>query len=107
MSRVSMGTVFQVPWTRIDDVAQLNEYGFSTAALALSESAISIEDSSLQRVEKLAMVLGSEGDGLSSKTISQCDYVVRIPMEHGVDSLNVAAASAVAFWELRWRGAAW
>jgi tRNA G18 (ribose-2'-O)-methylase SpoU len=103
--RVSMGTVFQVPWTYLDEnwVEKLQSLGFKTAAMALDKRAISIEDPSLRAEEKLAVVLGSEGDGLAAKTIADCDYTVMIPMYHGVDSLNVAAASAVAFWELRAR----
>lgn len=101
--RVSMGTVFQVPWTYLDEnwVEKLQYLGFKTAAMALDKRAISIEDPRLRAEEKLAVVLGSEGDGLAAKTIADCDYTVMIPMYHGVDSLNVAAASAVAFWELR------
>ncbi len=99
--RVSMGTVFQVPWTFIDDINELKELGFKTAAMALSNNSISIEDPVLGTIDKLAVVLGTEGDGLADSTISACDYTVKIPMYHGVDSLNVAAASAVAFWELR------
>jgi tRNA G18 (ribose-2'-O)-methylase SpoU len=101
--RVSMGTVFQVPWTYLDEnwVEKLQSLGFKTAAMALDKRAISIEDSRFRAEEKLAVVLGSEGDGLAAKTIADCDYTVMIPMYHGVDSLNVAAASAVAFWELR------
>lgn len=112
-ARVSMGTVFQVPWTRIgevrdwaaDGVPLLHDLGFTTAALALSDDALPLSDARLQSCEKLALVLGTEGDGLSASTIARCDYTVKIPMEEGVDSLNVAAASAVAFWELRtkWR----
>lgn len=107
--RVSMGTVFQIPWARIGEknadwpqsgLALLREAGFKTAALALDENARTIEDAALHREEKLAMVLGTEGDGLAAHTIALCDYTVYIPMAHGVDSLNVAAASAVAFWEL-------
>ena len=110
--RVSMGTVFQVPWTRIPGEAdawphpgmeKIQALGFKTAALALSKNAISIEDASLCAEEKLAVLLGSEGNGLSSATIDACDYNVIIPMSHGVDSLNVAAAAAVAFWQLRKR----
>lgn len=101
--RVSMGTVFQVPWTYIDDMALLHEMGFKTAALALSDDSVSIDDPRVAAEEKLALVLGTEGDGLSPDTITGCDYTVRIPMSHGVDSLNVAAAAAVAFWELRAR----
>ncbi|HJD20789.1 MAG TPA: RNA methyltransferase [Candidatus Gemmiger faecigallinarum] len=107
--RVSMGTVFQVPWTRLGGrpgdwphpgMEQLRRMGFVTAAMALSDSAVSLRDSRLAGIEKLAILLGSEGDGLSLTTIAACDYTVRIPMSHGVDSLNVAAASAVAFWQL-------
>ncbi len=101
--RVSMGTVFQVPWTylpRWPDLEILKELGFQTAAMALREDSVSIDDPRLKETEKLAILLGTEGDGLSDTTISGCDYTVRIPMCHGVDSLNVAAASAVAFWEL-------
>ena len=107
--RVSMGTVFQVPWARIGDrpatlagqgLALLRSYGFKTAAMALNDSAISIDDPVLTAEEKLAVVLGTEGDGLPAATIDACDYCVMIPMSHGVDSLNVAAASAVAFWQL-------
>ena len=108
-SRVSMGTVFQVPWTYIgssrawveDGIPLLHELGFKTAALALSDDSIPLQDKRLQECEKLALVLGTEGDGLAKSTIAACDYTVRIPMDHEVDSLNVAAASAVAFWELR------
>ena len=110
-SRVSMGTVFQVPWGRIGTEREwaeeakgiLHEHGFSLAAFALNDDAIDITDSRLKECEKLAIVLGTEGEGLSDATIDACDYVVKIPMEHGVASLNVAAASAVAFWELRYR----
>lgn len=111
-ARVSMGTIFQVPWTRIGDKAsdwphpgleRLNALGFQTAAMALSDRAIGIEDSVLKEADKLAIVLGTEGDGLAEETIARCDHTVCIPMSHGVDSLNVAAASAVAFWELRYR----
>ena len=98
--RVSMGTVFQVPWTWIDDVQDLKALGFQTAAMALKEDTLSIRDERLRRCEKLAIVLGTEGDGLKDETITACDFTVKIPMAHGVDSLNVAAASAVAFWEL-------
>lgn len=104
--RVSMGTVFQVPWTFLDGnsgIGQLQSLGFRTAAMALSDRAVTIEDPALCAEEKLAVVLGTEGDGLSEQTIAACDYTVRIPMMHGVDSLNVAAASAVAFWQLRVR----
>lgn len=111
-SRVSMGTVFQVPWARIgsardwayEGVAHLREAGFVTAALALADNALSIADTRLKAADKLALVLGTEGDGLAASTIAACDWTVRIPMHHGVDSLNVAAASAVAFWETRWEG---
>ncbi|MBR2804112.1 MAG: RNA methyltransferase [Eggerthellaceae bacterium] len=108
--RVSMGTVFQVPWTRIgsdphnwarDGVPLLHELGFTTAAMALSDDSIALDDPHLKSCDRLALVFGTEGDGLAESTISCCDYTVRIPMEHGVDSLNVAASSAVAFWELR------
>ena len=100
--RVSMGTVFQVPWAVQDDWFEtLSKYSFKTAAMALDDRAISIEDEALQEEEKLAIYLGTEGDGLNKQTIAQCDYTVMIPMYHGVDSLNVAAASAVAFWQLR------
>lgn len=102
--RVSMGTVFQVPWAVAEDwMPVLKEKGFKTAAMALDERAISIEDEALQKEEKLAVYLGTEGDGLAPQTIAECDYTVMIPMYHGVDSLNVAAASAVAFWQLRKR----
>ena len=110
--RVSMGTVFQIPWTRIGSgvsewpqpgIQRLRELGFKTAAMALSDTAISIEEPCLIAEKKLAIVLGTEGDGLVPRTIADCDYTVRIPMSHGVDSLNVAAASAVAFWQLRGR----
>lgn len=109
-ARVSMGTVFQVPWTYIGDspadwpgagMARLHALGFRTAAMALCDRSLSIDDPVLGKVEKLAIILGTEGDGLSESTIASCDYTVKIPMFHGVDSLNVAAASAVAFWELR------
>ena len=110
--RVSMGTVFQVPWTRIGATKEdwpgagldlLHHLGFKTAALALSHDSVTLDDPQLKAEEKLALVLGTEGDGLAAETIAQCDYTVLIPMQHGVDSLNVAAASAVAFWELRAR----
>lgn len=109
-ARVSMGTVFQIPWARIGTTAedwpqkgleQLQTLGFRTAALALTHRSVSIEDPRLRQEEKLALLLGTEGDGLAEDTIAGCDYTVRIPMLHGVDSLNVAAASAVAFWQLR------
>ena len=101
--RVSMGTVFQVPWTYLPDMSMLRTAGFKTAALALDDRAVSIVDPALQREEKLCVILGAEGDGLTQNTIAQSDYTVKIPMMNGVDSLNVAAASAVAFWELRAR----
>ncbi len=109
-ARVSMGTVFQIPWTYIGSditqwpepgMSQLQKLGFRTAALALRDDSVSIDDPRLLAEEKLAVILGSEGDGLADATIAQCDYTVRIPMYHDVDSLNVAAASAVAFWQLR------
>ena len=113
-SRVSMGTVFQIPWTYLDtipekiesgkypksDLSILKKLGFKTAAMALSDEAVTIDNPQLMAEDKLAIVLGTEGDGLASSTISDCDYTVCIPMSHGVDSLNVAAASAVAFWQL-------
>jgi len=119
--RVSMGTVFQVPWTRIgadcDDVKGkpgdpgapwaregiplLKSLGFTTAAMALSDDSVSLDDPHLNAAEKIALIFGTEGDGLAQSTIEGCDYTVRIPMAHGVDSLNVAAASAVAFWQFR------
>lgn len=108
-SRVSMGTVFQIPWTYIESTSQsasilyiqtLKNLGFTTAAMALKEDSTAINDPHLASAEKLAIVLGTEGDGLTDSTIEACDYTVMIPMSHGVDSLNVAAASAVAFWEL-------
>lgn len=99
--RVSMGTVFQIPWAYLGrGVAELKSLGFQTAAMALSKDSISIDDPALQ-VDRLAVVLGTEGNGLSAQTIADCDFTVCIPMYHNVDSLNVAAASAVAFWELR------
>lgn len=107
--RVSMGTVFQIPWTFLDKtdtswpesgIQLLKKLGFRTAAMALSDNSIGIDDSRLMTEERLAIVLGTEGDGLAEHTIADCDYTVRIPMSHGVDSLNVAAASAVAFWQL-------
>ena len=109
-ARVSMGTVFQIPWTFIGSemadwpgpgMEKLRQLGFKTAAMALRSDSISIDDPALLAEEKLAIVLGSEGDGLTNDTIADCDYTVLIPMYHGVDSLNVAAASAVAFWQLR------
>lgn len=110
--RVSMGTIFQVPWTRIGEepsqwpdagLQRLRSLGFRAAAMALSDDSVSIEDPRLLAEERLAIVLGTEGDGLAARTIAACDYTVRIPMAHEVDSLNVAAASAVAFWQLRAR----
>ena len=106
--RVSMGTVFQIPWTYFskkeswpqDGMKRLRALGFRTAAMALREDSVSIEDQALLAEERLAVILGTEGDGLADATIADCDYTVRIPMSHGVDSLNVAAASAVAFWQL-------
>ena len=102
-ARVSMGTVFQVPWAFVGEnwLVQLKALGFQTAAMALRADSYSIDAPELRAAEKLAVVLGSEGDGLLQETIDHCDYTVMIPMYHGVDSLNVAAASAVAFWELR------
>lgn len=100
--RVSMGTVFSLPWTVTGNpVKHLRETGFRTAALALSDDSISLDNPVLKTEPKLAVVFGTEGDGLCKKTIEACDYVVRIPMHHGVDSLNVASAAAVTFWELR------
>lgn len=100
--RVSMGSVFLVPWTRTDgSLAGLKRLGFRTAALALKDRSLSLDDPVLKSEPRLAVVMGTEGDGLADRTIAEADYVVRIPMAHGVDSLNVAAASAVAFWELR------
>lgn len=105
--RVSMGTVFQIPWTIMDagdwperTMQELRSMGYRTAAMALKEDSVSLRDERLKKEEKLAIVLGTEGDGLAGRTIADCDYTVMIPMTHGVDSLNVAAASAVAFWEL-------
>ena len=105
-ARVSMGTVFQIPWTFTGEwpeegMAQLKNLGFKTAAMALRDNSVSIDDPGLMAEEKLAILMGSEGDGLTDSTIANCDYTVKIPMYHGVDSLNVAAASAVAFWQLR------
>lgn len=102
--RVSMGNVFNVPWTVDDDpVAELSRLGFTTAALALRHDNLSLDDPRLKTVDRLAVVFGTEGDGLRETTIARCDYVVRIPMHHEADSLNVAAAAAVTFWELRRR----
>ena len=106
--RVSMGTVFQIPWTFLEEgeskeqsgIQMLQELGFKTAAMALSDDSVSIDDERIRKEEKLAIVLGTEGDGLAPMMLAECDYTVRIPMSHGVDSLNVAAASAVAFWQL-------
>ena len=107
--RVSMGTVFQVPWGQLGETPAdwpekgmdiLHSLGFKTAAMALSDRSVSIDDEQLAKEPKLAIVLGTEGDGLAADTIASCDYTVKIPMSHGVDSLNVAAASAVAFWQL-------
>ena len=102
-ARVSMGTVFQVPWTYLDEnwLDQMKALGFKTVAMALRDDSYSVDDPALKAQEKLAIVLGTEGDGLAQNTIDRCDFTVKIPMAHGVDSLNVAAASAVAFWELR------
>jgi len=113
-SRVSMGTVFQIPWTYLDgeieqkesgkypksDISRLKELGFKTAAMALCDDSVNIDDPQLMSEDKLAIILGTEGDGLATSTIDGCDYTVCIPMSHGVDSLNVAAARAVAFWQL-------
>ena len=101
--RVSMGSVFLVPWTWIDDIKQLKELGFSTIAMALTENSLPIDSPILTDIPKLAIIMGTEGEGLPQETIEQADYVARIPMSHNVDSLNVAAAAAVAFWELRER----
>ena len=109
-ARVSMGTVFQIPWTFIGSditdwpspgMEQLKQMGFKTLSMALKDDSFSIDDPQLRQEEKLAILLGAEGDGLAEETIAACDFTVKIPMYHGVDSLNVAAASAVAFWELR------
>lgn len=104
-ARVSMGTVFQIPWTYLDNdtdyVHTLREMGFKTAAMALSDKSIGIDDPKLLNEEKLAIILGTEGSGLLRSTIDSCDHTVKIPMYHGVDSLNVAAAAAVVFWQLR------
>ena len=111
--RVSMGTIFQVPWTRIGaspadwpaaGLDRLAALGFKTAALALTDRSVPIDHPALMAEERLALILGTEGDGLTPETIARCDYTAKIPMSHGVDSLNVAAASAVAFWQLRARG---
>lgn len=109
-ARVSMGTVFQIPWTYLGEkmaewptegMAKIKEMGFATAAMALKEDTVNIDDPHLMAEEKLAIILGTEGDGLADCTIADCDYTVKIPMSHQVDSLNVAAASAVAFWQLQ------
>lgn len=104
--RVSMGTVFQIPWAYLGNssenyIESLKQYGFCTAAMALTDNSVGIDYPELGRKEKLAVILGTEGEGLKQQTIDSCDYTVKIPMFHGVDSLNVAAASAVAFWQLR------
>ena len=103
--RVSMGTVFQIPWARLEQdwPDTLRSLGIKTAALALTDRSVGVDDPARAAEERLALVLGTEGDGLSDEIIRQCDYTVKIPMSHGVDSLNVAAAAAVAFWELRVR----
>ena len=110
--RVSIGTVFHEPWTRIGEtnedwpergLERLRSLGFKSAAMALSDDSVSIDDERLNKEEKLCIVFGTEGDGLAKETIARCDYTVRIPMAHGVDSLNVASAAAVAFWQLRMR----
>ncbi len=111
-ARVSMGTVFQIPWAYTpawpqEGMAKLKELGFRTAAMALKDDSVSIDDEGLLAEEKLAILMGSEGDGLTEDTIAACDYTVKIPMYHGVDSLNVAAASAVAFWQLRKKDSVW
>ena len=98
--RVSMGSVFLVPWTWLDTYSTLHDLGFKTAAMALTDDSVSLDDPRLKAEERLAIVMGTEGDGLPKQTIAEADYVVRIPMKHQVDSLNVAAAAAVAFWEL-------
>ena len=97
-ARVSMGTVFQIPWTYINEVKEVKKLGFKTVAMALTDKSQAIDSPEILKEEKLAVVLGTEGDGLKSQTIEECDYTVKIPMSHNVDSLNVAAASAVAFW---------
>ena len=99
--RVSMGTVFQIPWTRIDSAAELKALGFKTAAMALTDNSVSIDDPALCSEKKLAVIIGNEGRGLSEETVLNSDYAVKIPMSHGVDSLNAASAAAVAFWQLR------
>lgn len=102
--RVSMGSVFLVPWTWLEDYSQLREQGFATCAMALENRSIGIDDPILHAQDRLAIIMGTEGEGLPDETIKSADYVVKIPMAHGVDSLNVAAAASVAFWELRKRG---
>lgn len=108
--RVSMGTVFQIPWTYLGETChdwpqpsmdQLHQLGYKTAAMALSDNSISIDDPRLRSTDRLAIIMGNEGDGLSKEALAACDYIVKIPMQNGVDSLNVAGAAAVAFWELR------
>ena len=100
-----MGSVFLVPWTWLDaTINSLNDLGFQTAAMALTDNSVSIDAPALKAADRLAIVMGTEGDGLPPETIAETNYVVRIPMSHHVDSLNVAAAAAVAFWELRFRG---
>ena len=99
--RVSMGTIFLVPWTWLDSYSQLHDLGFKTAAMALTDQSISLDDPILKQQDKLAFIMGTEGDGLPQQTINDADFTVRIPMSHQVDSLIVAAAAAVAFWELR------
>lgn len=99
--RVSMGTIFLVPWTWLDSYSQLHDLGFKTAAMALTDQSISLDEPILKQQDKLAFIMGTEGDGLPQQTINDADFTVRIPMSHQVDSLNVAAAAAVAFWELR------
>ena len=101
--RVSMGSVFLVPWTWIDDAAQLKDFGFTTIAMALTDNSVAIDSPLLTTIPKLAIIMGTEGEGLPQSTIDAADHVARIPMSHNVDSLNVAAAAAVAFWELRMR----
>lgn len=98
--RVSMGTIFQIPWTWIDSPSDLKSFGFKTAAMALTDNSLPIDSPLLSDIPRLAIILGTEGDGLSRQAIAEADFVVRIPMKHGVDSLNVAAASAVAFYQL-------
>ena len=99
--RVSMGSVFLVPWTWLDSYDTLRSLGYQTAAMALTDKSISLDDPVLKQQERLAFIMGTEGDGLPQQTITNADFTVRIPMSHQVDSLNVAAAAAVAFWELR------